>query len=129
MGAVSSGPKRRWNEANYTQVKVWAPPETASAFKAKCLAEGVSMAGEIIGFMKAGIGLDTPVKPLVDASSRRKRRKAVKALVPVVAAILEAEQGYIDRAPENLRGSKFYEAAEETASALEEALEMLKGAY
>lgn len=127
MGAASNESKRRWNEMNYTQVKVWAPRDVTAAFKTKCIAEGVSMAGEIIGFMRDKI--DAPAKPPVDVSSRRKRRKAIKTLIPMIAGILEAEQLYIDRAPENLCGSRFYEAAEETVSALEEALETLKEAY
>jgi len=129
MGAASNEAKRRWNADNYTQVKFWAPPETAAAFKAKCIAEGVSMASAVIGFMKDKIDAPATAKQPLDITSRRKRRKAVEILVSMVAAILEAEQRYIDRAPENLRGASAYEVAEETVSALEEALEALKVAY
>lgn len=41
---TSSAVKRRYNEKTYTQIVASIPKETAAAFKAKCVEEGVSQA-------------------------------------------------------------------------------------
>jgi hypothetical protein len=130
MGATSNEAKRRWNEAHYTQVKVSVPPETAAAFKAKCMADGVSMASEISRFMNGGTQGDHPLTPFADPyATRQKRRKALSALTGQLETLHSAEQQYLDNIPANLQNSRMYEAAEQTVTALEEALSILSEAY
>ena len=130
MGATSNEAKRRWNDAHYTQVKVSVPPETASSFKERCQALGVSMAGEISRFMNGGAQGDHPLTPSADPfATRQKRRKALGALTGQLDALRSAEQQYLDNIPANLQNSRVYEAAEQTVTALEEALSILSEAY
>jgi hypothetical protein len=125
--------KQKWNDAHYTQVKVSVPHELAAAFKVKCLADGVSMAAEISRFMcdmtgKAGTG-STAKQATALYATRPLRRKAMRRLIEQVSDILDAEQQYMDNIPDNLQGSRFYEAAEQAVSCLEEAVNSLSEAY
>ena len=118
------------SRARYKQVKVSVYPEIAAAFKERCMAAGVSMAGEIARFMSGhNASGNTGNLSRSALDTRKKRRKAVKTLIPMIEAVMDAEQRYIDNVPENLSGSCFYEAAEQTAAALEEALGSLREAY
>jgi hypothetical protein len=56
MGKQASVYKRRWEAANYKQVKVSLRRELAAAFKTLCEDEGVSVAGEIAAFMSERLG-------------------------------------------------------------------------
>jgi hypothetical protein len=130
MGATSNLAKQRWNNSHYVQVKVSVQPEIAVAFKARCLADNVSMASEISKFMA---GQDT-VKLARKTSkapyaTRQNRRKALNSLIQQLHAMMCAEQGYLENIPQNFRGSQTYEDAENSISAFEEALEILEGAY
>ena len=126
MGKTPNGPKQRWNEANYTQVNVALPPQVAAAFKEKCLDAGVSMRSEIIRL----VGESAPIKPPPEQlDEKRKRRKAVKSIILRLEAIMEAERQYAERIPENLKNGEAYEVAEETVSALENAIGYLNEAY
>jgi len=124
MGITSNEAKQRYNAGHYTQVKVSVPHETAAAFKSKCAAAGVSMASELKNFMSGNISQ----KPL-SLRTRQLRRRAVIMLVRQIEAVMIAEQDYINNIPENLRNSRVYDAAEQTVSALEEALDILNEAY
>ena len=128
MGTASNETKQRWNTAHYTQVKVSVPPDIAAAFKERCMADGVSMAGEISRFM-SGQNRQAPKVSADPYDTRRKRRKALSALAGQLEAIHDAEQQYLDNIPENLRNSRTYEAAEQTVAGLEEALNILSEAY
>ena len=130
MESVSKSPSERKPAPRYTQVKVSVAPETAAAFKANCLARGVSMAGEISRFMSVQSEKNVAVKSGADnVATRQHRRKAVKAVIARIEAVMEAESRYKDCIPENLTGSRLYDAAEETVSALEAALDILNEAY
>jgi hypothetical protein len=108
------------------QMNILLPPEIAAAFKAKCTNAGVSMRSEIIRLVSES----APVKPIPGPlTTRRDRRKTIKAMIPLLEAIVDAETRYAERIPENLRSGAAYEAAEETISALEDALESLDEAY
>ena len=120
----------RLHAPRHTQVKVSVAPETAAAFKANCLARGVSVAGEISRFMRSQSGENVYGKTSADnVATRQHRRKAIKAIIARIEAVMEAESRYKDSIPENLTGSRRYEAAEETVAALEEALDILSEAY
>lgn len=125
MGSTSNESKQRFNNKHYTQVKVSVPPEIAAAFKAKCSSAGVSMAGELSSFMSC----HHPKKPEPDVATRQKRRKALLAVIRQLEAIADAEQDYMNNIPVNLQNSQRYEAAEQAASALEEALDILHNVY
>ena len=125
MGNTSNDVKQRWNHTHYTQVKVSLQPEIATAFKAKCAAAGVSMASELSNFMRC----HQPRKQESDVSTRQKRRKATRSVIMQLEAIADAELEYKNNIPINLQNSQRYEAAEEAASALEEALGILHNAY
>jgi hypothetical protein len=131
MGATANGVKQNWNQAHYTQVKISVSPELASSFKDKCRACGVSMAAELSSFMRETVSGSAAKKGRQDNlyATRPLRRKALLNLMEQVSDICCAEQSYMDNIPENLRGSRFYEAAEETVAALEDALEALSQAY
>jgi hypothetical protein len=125
MGATSNESKQRFNKNHYTQVKVSVPHETASDFKIKCAEAGVSMASELSKFMSSC----SPKKTAPSVKTRQQRRKATFAVIQQLEAIADAEQEYMDNIPINLQNSQRYEAAEQAASALEEALGILHNAF
>ena len=130
MGRTSNAVKQRWNEGNYTQLKVWVPPGVAAAFKAKCKACNISMAGELTRFMNGGADQGHAGKgaaPVI--ATRPQRRRAVEEIVQGLHRVLEAENEYIDSMPPGIRESVRREAADEAVGALEEALEALGRAY
>jgi len=130
MGATSNESKQRWNAGHYKQVKVSVPQELAEAFKAKCEAENVSMASKLSQFMATEVGGSHPAEAPADPhSTRPKRRKELKMQIDKLTAMMEAERSYMENIPENLQGSRFFEAAEHTVAALEEALGALDEAY
>ena len=124
MGVPSNEAKQLWNRTHYTQVKVSVQPEIAAAFQKKCLAEGVSMASEISRFMSG-----KELKKTDNVSTRQRRRKALYALIRQLEEICGAERAYLENIPANLQNSQVYEAADQTVSALEEALGVLSEAY
>ena len=136
MGIASNEAKQHWNSAHYTQVKVSVKSEIAAAFKADCLAQGVSMAGEITRFMveKIDSGVDchrqsSKSSHPVAVSSRPQRRKAAKYILELLESMIDSETQYIENIPQNLRNSSNYEAAQQSLSDLEEAAELLRNAY
>jgi hypothetical protein len=128
MGTTSTAVKQRWNAGHYTQVKVSVPKDTAAAFKAGCLSAGVSMASEIIRFMSGQTGAGCHLKPSAH-TTRQQRRKALNNVIASIQAIMDAEQNYLENIPVNLQNSSLHDAAEQTVSALDEALSILGDAY
>jgi hypothetical protein len=131
MGRTSNEAKQRWNDRHYTQLKVSVSPELASAFKAKCIGEGVSMASEITRFMTAKTsGGNRPLAPSsLPYETRQKRRKAISKMILALEGIMASEQDYLDRIPANLQASCIYDAAVETVDVLADALDKLSEAY
>ena len=123
MGKTSNEAKQRWNTAHYTQVKVSVQPEIAAAFKKKCQEKGVSMASEIARFMS---GENKKTDP---CSTRQRRRKALISVIMQLEAICDAETQYWHNIPINLQNGERYEAAEQAATAMEEAVALLYQAY
>lgn len=126
MGLTSNETKQRWNSEHYVQLKVSVKPDLAAAFKAKCLADGVSMTSEISRFI-SGQAHSTQQTDIY--ATRQRRRKSLASLIVQIEAVLEGERTYLENIPQNLQGSRLYEAAELTVSALEEALCILSEAY
>jgi len=123
MGTTSNEAKQRWNDAHYTQIKVSVQPEIAAEFKKKCEAKGVSMASEISRFMS---GENKKAEP---CSTRPRRRKTLISIIAQLEKICDAEKHYWDNIPTNLQSGPAFEAAEQTVSAMEEALALLDQAY
>ena len=65
----------------------------------------------------------------IDVSTRRKRRRATKLAVELVARIHLAEFQYMERIPVNLQGSAVYDAADEAIDYLFDAICSLEYAY
>jgi len=68
-------------------------------------------------------GFDVKVKAL------KERRKTAAMVCDIVAALIGAEQSYVDNAPENLRNSERYDMAQERISSLQDVLDILEEAY
>ena len=137
MGKTSNAVKQKWLASHYTQVKFSTKPETVSAFKASCAAAGVSMAGTLSDFMLKYAGqpgtqneLPANVKnelPIV--KTLRDRRKTAVFVRNIITALIDAEEKFIDNAPENLRESPRYEMAQERVSQLQDTLDTMDEVY
>jgi len=131
MGSAANQAKTRWNAKKYRQVKFSIDPDIAAAFKAACSAAGSSMAGAVSQFMaeysKAAKACKAPTG--ADFSTRKKRRQAVSRMISQLEQIMDAEEGYMEAIPENLRNSVRYESAEESISSMEDALDKLAEIY
>jgi hypothetical protein len=126
----SNETKQKYNNKHHTQVKVSVEQEIALAFKAKCIAGGILIAGEISSFMSAVVSNVVLQKPQTDAvATRGQRRNAVEKLIWRIEAVLDAESAYLENIPENLSGPRFYEASERTVAAPEDVLNFLAEAY
>jgi len=123
--------KKRWNKEHYTQVKIHVAPETASAFKLKCQAAGVSMASVISQYMAeySETAVKRPQAQTEDASTRKKRRQILSRATRLLEFARDGEEGLKDNMPENLQGSVNYETAEEIVSKLDEAIDLLNDIY
>ncbi len=133
MGTTANSVKQKWNEAHYTQVKISVAPEIAASFKDKCRADGVSMTAVLAKVMQETVSgsanATKKARQVNPYATRKLRRKALMDLFEQVSGICSAERSYMDNIPENLRGSCFYDDAENTVNALEDALEALSQAY
>jgi hypothetical protein len=113
------------------QVKVWVDPLLAEAFKAVCLASGVSMASELSTFMswRTEILQHSLDKYLSRSKSRGGRRKEVALIISRLEKICNDEEAYQSKIPENLQSGPAYEAAEQSLDSIEQAIELLREAY
>ena len=114
---------------NYTQIKAYVDPEVASAFKTACATSGVSMASMLSQFMTDYSSAAKKRKPSPDYSTRRQRRAAVQHFAQQLELIRAAEENVRDNTPENLQGSVVYEKADEFASLLDGAIDLLNSVY
>jgi hypothetical protein len=128
MKATSTGSKDCWNKENYTQIKVSVCPEVAGAFKAACVASGVSMASVLGAFMSAYAGKTVSTSAKRPAN-RRQRRKELVAIIKGLEQIRSGEEAYRDNIPENLSGSIVFDSADQSAALLDEALALLHEVY
>ena len=107
-----------------TQVKFTIETDTVNAFKAHCVAEGVSKTSVIMGWMKT----QQPVKDVkVKLSTRSGRKRALTEYIGLLNAVLEGEEQYRDLIPEQF--TQRYEAADHTCGQLADAIEILEDAY
>ena len=109
----------------YTQVKVSVDSDIAVAFKKACADSNVSMAAVITQFMSGYSKSPVKTKAVLDYSTRRRRRTAVKGIIEQLEDMKGWEERVRDNMPENLQDSSVYDAAEEAVSSLEEAIDIL----
>jgi len=123
--------KKRWNAAHYKQLNISASPELIEAFRATCEQNGNSMRKVLTEFMAsyAATPPDPKQQKNMGYNERKHRRKAVETMAVQLAMICEAESSYKENMPDNLKNSSRYEAAEQTVEILEEAMELLGGAF
>jgi hypothetical protein len=131
MGKTSSAVKNKWCAAHYSQIKIAVSPELAAAFKAFCKAEGTTVTWELSTYMSGRCGISKPQKrpPKDPLATRGGRRKLLAGARQLIEQVLDAESAYRDNIPENFHGAVNYEAAEQCVADLEEALELLEGAF
>lgn len=118
-----------WNEQIQSkkakQVKVTVDSDLALQFSKTCAEAGVSMTGAISKFMSEFTNTAVKKKHLPDYSTKRQRRAAIKKIIIQLEQIMNCEAMYMDCIPDNLRGSVFFDNAEQFVSSLEEAIETL----
>jgi hypothetical protein len=130
MGKTCNQSKQQWNARNYVQIKISISPDIAAAFKAKCAASGVSVTSELTRIMGGKPISNRIQKPAVDMyRTRRLRRNGLVLLIAHLGAIRDAERDYLDAIPANLETAPMHEAAEQTVSALDDALDSLCDAF
>ena len=113
------------------QVKVWIDPEIAVAFKAACIAAGVSMANELSNFMAERTKIFNDIGKKNDDCIKRRggRRKEVNRIILMLEKLRDQEEDYKDRIPENLQSGAAYEAAEHSVDIYDQVIELLSEAY
>ena len=130
MGKTSNAAKQKWNASHYTQVKFSTKPETAAAFKAACVAAGDSMAGALSRFMLKYTGQPNEQRQApVSVKTLKDRRKTAVIVHNIIAALLDAEEKFVNNAPENLCESPRYEMAQERISKLQDVLDAMDEVY
>ena len=107
-----------------TQIKFTIDADIVSAFKLRCMSEGVSMASAVREWMKTS----RPVKVTrPDTDTRPHRRKAVREIISLLEDIETRETEYRDNIPEQF--SQRYDDADEACSKLSEAISSLEDAF
>jgi len=119
--------------ASYRQLKVSIEPDLADSFKAVCISKGVSMATELSTFMAAKVSSSARPTAVMNKNkaydTRAKRRRHISRILTQLEAVLEFEDAYLNRIPENLQASQAYENSELSIDSLEQAIDMLRDAY
>jgi hypothetical protein len=111
------------------QIKIYAEPTLAEAFKALCAKGGTSATAELAGCMRKRTRLKEPTAAAGNHTDRRRQRKAfVRRIVASLGEMRDAEEACLDSMPENLRGGPLAEAAGEAADRLTAAMEELSEA-
>ena len=107
-----------------TQIKFTIESEIVSAFKARCEADGISMASVIRQWMSAR----QPEKGVkIKAGTRPMRRKAIAEIIVLLNEILENEEQYRDSIPEQF--SQRQELSDRACEQLTEAINSLEEAF
>ena len=132
MSKAANRAKTRWNAANYSQVKAYVPPETASAFKTACTAAGVSMNSALSQLIADYCGMQSGIKParVTDfVSTNRKRRKKHEELLRQYIQLRDAQEWANENVCENFRDTEQFEAAEVRLDKMDEVIELLEDIY
>ena len=115
----------------YKQLKISVDKSLAESFKAVCAKAGISMAAEISEFMavKTNTILESADKAAPSYDTRRKRRRCIGSIIPLIESIRQHEEAYLARIPSNLQSGQAYENSEQTIDNLDQAIDLLKEAY
>jgi hypothetical protein len=112
------------------QVKIYAEPKVAEAFKALCEKSDTTVTAELSAYMEKRTHLKEPTVFTGSRTDRRWQRKAiVRKIIDRLEKVCDAEESYRDSIPENLCQGPLAESAEEAAARLREAIETLSGVY
>jgi hypothetical protein len=112
------------------QVKIYAEPELAEAFKALCKKSGTSVTTESTAYMRKRTQLKGPATMTGNRVDKRWQRKAtVRGIIRLLENVRAAEEAYRDNILKNLSGGPLAEAADETVTRLTEAVDTLSDAY
>jgi len=77
-------------------------------------------------YSKAGIKKTESADKL---DTRKRRRAAIKAIAARLDEVLTAEECYRDNVPENLEGSKWHEASEDSISVMQDIIDLMSDIY
>ena len=110
---------------NVTQIKFTIDTDVVSVFRARCEAEGVSMASVILQFMKTCQPTKIIRKTKLD--SRALRKKAVMEIMTLLDDLLQRETNYRDNIPEQFQSR--YETADHACEQMELAISYLDDAF
>jgi hypothetical protein len=89
----------------------------------------------LVGSILKFIGVQKPkptqvaAMPAVRVKTLKERRKTAAMACGIITALLDAEENFVDRTPDNLRGSTRCEMAMERISKLQEVLDALEEIY
>jgi hypothetical protein len=112
------------------QMKIYAEPELAEAFKNLCATGDTSVTAELCEYMRKRTHLKEPSTVTGNRTDRRWQRKAAAhRIISMLEQIRDAEESYRARIPENLSNGPQAEAADETVRCLDEAIDALEEAY
>jgi hypothetical protein len=112
------------------QVKIYAEPGLAEAFKNLCAESGTTVTAELSEYMRKRTRLKEPTTVTGARTDKRWQRKAAaERVILLLEKIRDAEESYRDHIPENLSGGPMAEAADETVGYLEEAIGAVREAY
>lgn len=130
MGKTSNASKQKWVSENYKQIKILVTPAVAEAFKTACAALGQSVNKTLSMYMES-VSREKPSKPapVLRIATRPQRRKALQAILVLLCELRDAESGYNENIPENLRGGERYEHSIQSVEILEEAIGLLEEAF
>jgi len=67
--------------------------------------------------------------PLIKIATHADRRESLKTLIAKLEQVRDAEEAYMDNIPANLQSSLCFDAADESVTALTDALDLLLYAY
>lgn len=107
------------------QMKFTVEAETAAAFKARCAANGVSMASVVSRWMKEGRPSSKNSKAKAD--TRPQRRASVHEAIDLLSLVLDNEEFYRDAIPEQFQTRR--DVAEQACEQLAQAISCLEDAY
>jgi len=106
------------------QVKFTIDSDIVTAFKARCVSEGISMASVINQFMKTCKPLKSPK---IKTETRPLRKKAVLEIISLLEDISQKEADYRDAIPEQFVSR--FETSDQTCEQLLQAISCLEEAY
>ena len=130
MGKTSNKSKQKWISKNFKQIKILVDPPTAEAFRVVCAASGQSMNKTLSRYMESVIHKRLPeTVPKLNMATKSQRRKTLQFLLARLHELYDAECGYNENIPENLRGGDRYERSCQDIEKMDEAISLLEESF